>query len=87
MKNEDVEKGNYDKLPEEIEKHLLQVKELKESLGKDESGIKLEIYEQLMGYQLYQERTFDKLISPKSFKDKYIQDICKEVLSNIYSYN
>ncbi|MEK5217771.1 replication initiation protein [Psychrobacillus sp. FSL H8-0487] len=86
-KNENVMKENYDRLPEEIEKHLLQVKELKESLGKDESGIKHEIYEQIMSYQLFQESTYDKLVSPKNFKDKYLQDICKEVLSNIYSYS
>lgn len=85
--NEEHEKERFEKSVEDIEKHLLTVKELKESLQANESDIRKEIYQQLLGYLIYQERTYDKLVSPKKFKDKYIQDICKEALSNIYSHN
>lgn len=83
--NDAVEKERYERPVEEIENHLLEVKELKESLGTESDEVRSLIYEQLMGYQLYQERTFDKLVVPNKFKDKYIQSVCKEVLSNIYS--
>lgn len=85
VNNEEIEKEQFDKPIDEIESHLLQVKELKESLGINESDIKNEIYQQLMAYQKYQERTYDKLVSPKKFADQYLQSICKEVLINIYS--
>ncbi len=81
----DVEKERFDRPVEEIESHLLSVKEVKESLQANEEDIKKEIYQQLMEYQKYQERTHDKLVSPKKFNDEYIQNICKEVLINIYS--
>lgn len=82
---EEVEKERYDKPVEEIELHLESVKMLKETLNVGEKEIKLEIYQQLFDYQKYQERTHDKLVSPMKFKNEYIQNICKEVLSNIYS--
>ncbi|MER2005854.1 MAG: replication initiation protein [Psychrobacillus sp.] len=85
VNNELVTKERFDKPVEEIELHLLNVKELKESLNVTEEEIKKEIYRQLMEYQKYQEGTYDKLVSPKKFKDEYIQNICKEVLVNIYS--
>ncbi|MEK4487940.1 replication initiation protein [Psychrobacillus sp. FSL H8-0484] len=85
--NEEAERERFDKPIEEIEAHMLKVKELKELLGTSAEETKEAIYLQLMDYQKYQERTYDKLVSPKKFKDEYLQAICKEVVSNIYSHN
>lgn len=82
--NNEVEKERFDKPTEEFEIHLAKVKTTKESLGVNDENTRKEIYKQLMEYQKYQERIYDKLVSPMKFKDEYFQNICKEVLSNIY---
>lgn len=82
--NDSVNKTTYDKTVEEFESHLIVVKELKESLNVKEEDIRKEIYKQLMDYQRYQDSTYDKLISPNSFTDGYIQSVCREVLSNLF---
>lgn len=82
--NNEVEKERFDKSTEDFEIHLAEVKTTKELLGVNEENTRSEIYKQLMEYQKYQERAYDKLVSPMKFKDEYFQNICKEVVSNIY---
>ncbi|MEK5209803.1 replication initiation protein [Psychrobacillus sp. FSL H8-0510] len=82
--NDIVNKTRYDISAEEMERHLIVVKELKESLSAKEEDIRNEIYKQLMDYQRYQDSTYDKLVSPNRFTDGYIQNICREVLSNLF---
>ena len=85
--NASEEKEKYDRTIEDFESHLLSVIDLKESLGIKPDDIQKAAYEQLMEYQKYQEKKYDKLVSPKSIKNTYLKSICIEVLSNIYSSN
>jgi len=82
---EATEKQQFDLPIEEFEQHLLQVKELKEKVMSDESTIRDDIFNQVMDYQKYNERTHDSLISPSKFKDPYIQKICKDVIHDFYA--
>lgn len=81
--NSKVDQERFEKRVDQVEHHLLEVKELKESFGTNVEDIKLELFKQLLEYQAYQERVHNKMILPKEFKDPYVQGLCKEVIQHM----
>lgn len=81
--NSKVDQERFEKRVDQVEHHLLEVKELKESFGTNIEDIKLELFKQLLEYQAYQERVHNKMVLPKEFKDPYVQGLCKEVIQHM----
>ena len=83
--NKEAEKVLYDKPATKHEEHLINVKVLKESMGLTKENIWNDLFVQMMNYQKYQEKTYGQLVAPTNFTDKYIQQICKAVISDFYN--
>jgi plasmid replication initiation protein len=83
--NKEAEKILYDKSAAKHEEHLINVKALKESMGLTKENIWDDLFGQMMNYQKFQEKNYGQLVAPTNFTDKYIQQICKSVITDFYN--